>query len=162
MSLFNFVLDAGEKISDFVTGNGKAEEAIIKRIQQLNLGVTQLEVDVKGSRATLRGNAPSNDAREKAILAAGNFAGINEVDAQLQVVSDAATQVASATASADSTFYQVKSGDTLSKIAKQFYGDANRYSEIFKANQPMLSHPDKIYPGQSLRIPAATRGHQAA
>ncbi len=52
-------------------------------------------------------------------------------------------------------FYTVKSGDTLSKISKEMYGDANQYGKIFEANRPMLSNPDKIYPGQSLRIPAA-------
>jgi nucleoid-associated protein YgaU len=46
------------------------------------------------------------------------------------------------------------SGDTLSKIAKEAYGDANAYMKIFEANKPMLSNPDKIYPGQKLRIPA--------
>jgi nucleoid-associated protein YgaU len=45
------------------------------------------------------------------------------------------------------------SGDNLSHIARKYYGDANKYPVIFEANRPMLSHPDKIYPGQSLRIP---------
>ena len=51
------------------------------------------------------------------------------------------------------TYREVKSGDTLSKIAKEAYGDANAYMKIFEANKPMLSDPDKIYPGQKLRIP---------
>ena len=50
--------------------------------------------------------------------------------------------------------YVVVSGDTLSKISKEFYGSPNKYQQIFEANKPMLSHPDKIYPGQVLRIPA--------
>ena len=49
--------------------------------------------------------------------------------------------------------YEVKSGDTLSKIAREFYGDAMKYPAIFEANKPLLSDPDKIYPGQVLRIP---------
>ena len=49
--------------------------------------------------------------------------------------------------------YTVKAGDSLSKIAKEFYGEANKYNQIFEANQPMLKDPDKIYPGQVLRIP---------
>ncbi len=53
----------------------------------------------------------------------------------------------------ESTYREVKSGDTLSKIAKEAYGDANAYMKIFEANKPMLSNPDKIYPGQKLRIP---------
>jgi len=44
-------------------------------------------------------------------------------------------------------------GETLSAIAKQHYGDATRYMVIFEANRPMLAHPDRIYPGQKLRIP---------
>ena len=50
-------------------------------------------------------------------------------------------------------FVTVKKGDTLSAIAKVQYGDANKYNKIFEANKPLLSHPDKIYPGQVLRIP---------
>ena len=54
----------------------------------------------------------------------------------------------------ESKTYTVKPGDTLSKIAKEFYGEANKYNQIFEANKPMLKDPDKIYPGQVLRIPA--------
>ena len=50
--------------------------------------------------------------------------------------------------------YTVQAGDNLSKIAKQFYGNPNKYPVIFEANKPMLKDPDKIYPGQKLRIPA--------
>jgi nucleoid-associated protein YgaU len=48
----------------------------------------------------------------------------------------------------------VQAGDTLSKISKQFYGDANKYMEIFKANQDQLTDPNKIQVGQTLKIPA--------
>jgi nucleoid-associated protein YgaU len=58
-----------------------------------------------------------------------------------------------APAADEPVFHTVKSGDTLSAISKQVYGDANKYNAIFEANRPMLSSPDKIYPGQSLRIP---------
>ena len=169
MSIFSFLKDAGEKFSDFVTGDGKQETAIKNRIEQLKLKISNLEVEVKGDKAILSGQANSNDAREKAILAAGNIQGISEVDARINVVQNVeiAPGIKSDNASQDnqqkdSTFYQVKSGDTLSKIAKQFYGDANRYNDIFKANQPMLSHPDKIYPGQTLRIPQANKQASAA
>ncbi|CCP06351.1 hypothetical protein BN440_1307 [Erwinia amylovora MR1] len=59
----------------------------------------------------------------------------------------------SAPAANESEYYTVKSGDTLSAISQSVYGDASQYNKIFEANQPMLSHPDKIYPGQKLRIP---------
>lgn len=54
----------------------------------------------------------------------------------------------------EATFHVVQSGDTLSKISKDVYGDPMKYNTIFEANKPMLEHPDKIYPGQTLRIPA--------
>ena len=53
----------------------------------------------------------------------------------------------------EATYYTVVSGDNLSKISKANYGDPNKYMEIFEANKPMLSDPNKIYPGQVLRIP---------
>jgi nucleoid-associated protein YgaU len=52
----------------------------------------------------------------------------------------------------------VRSGDTLSKIARDYLGDAKRYPEIFEANRPMLTDPDEIFPGQVLRIPAEGTG----
>ena len=81
--------------------------------------------------------------RARAIIAAGNVPGISQVDDQLEVAAPAKP----------SEYYKVKSGDSLSKIAKQFYGDPMKYPVIFDANRPMLSDPDKIYPGQVLRIP---------
>jgi nucleoid-associated protein YgaU len=60
-------------------------------------------------------------------------------------------------AAQSSQTYTVKAGDTLSKIAKAHYGDANRYMEIFNANRDKLSDPDKIHPGQVLTIPDVTR-----
>ena len=97
----------------------------------------------------------------KCILAAGNIKGIASVDAQLTVKAQE-VEMASTGATYQPTFYQVKSGDNLSKIAKHFYGNANRYPEIFEANKPMLSHPDKIYPGQTLRIPGVESTANAA
>jgi nucleoid-associated protein YgaU len=68
------------------------------------------------------------------------------------VVADIQAQPGAAGATGQT--YTVKSGDTLSKIAKQFLGDANAYPKIFEANRDQLSDPDKISPGQILKIPA--------
>ena len=87
----------------------------------------------------------SQEDKEKLVLACGNVRGIAEVDEDLEVEQKAP----------EATMYTVKSGDSLSKIAKQHYGDASKYPRIFEANRPMLSDPDKIYPGQVLRIPPA-------
>jgi nucleoid-associated protein YgaU len=89
------------------------------------------------------GLAASQADKEKAILAVGNAAGIERVDDRIRVETPAPA----------ATFYTVKSGDTLSKIAKTHYGEAGKYPAIFEANKPMLTDPDKIYPGQVLRIP---------
>ena len=80
----------------------------------------------------------------KVILALGNVQGVASVDDRVSVI---------AAPEPEADLYEVKSGDSLSKISKHFYGDPMRYNEIFEANKPLLSHPDKIYPGQMLRIP---------
>ncbi|MEK5750200.1 peptidoglycan-binding protein LysM, partial [Acinetobacter nosocomialis] len=76
-------------------------------------------------------------------LIVGNIDHVAQVDDQMTV----------ATPEPESKFYTVKSGDNLSKIAKEVYGDANQYPKIFEANKPMLKDPDEIFPGQVLRIP---------
>jgi nucleoid-associated protein YgaU len=125
--------------------NAKAGAAIKTYIDQQNLGLTNLAVTFDGAsgKVTLAGNAPSQETAEKAGWAAGNVAGVTGVDNGLQFPPGTASQ-----------YHDVVRGDTLSAIAKKYYGDANKYPAIFEANKPMLSSPDKIYPGQKLRIPA--------
>lgn len=119
--------------------------ALVKLVQDMGFKVQDLGVRVDGDKVTLTGQAPSQEIREKIVLLVGNVEGIGSVDDNMQ----------SAQAAPEATYYEVKSGDTLSKIAKQHYGDANKYHQIFEANRPMLKDPDEIYPGQRLRIPAA-------
>jgi len=91
----------------------------------------------------VQGMAATQEIKEKILLCCGNVDGVEHVQDQMGVIeAEAAPQ-----------FYTVVRGDTLSKISKEFYGNANLYMRIFEANKPMLSHPDKIYPGQMLRIP---------
>jgi nucleoid-associated protein YgaU len=80
----------------------------------------------------------------------------NEIVANIQATGGGATPGAAGTAGSETT-YTVKSGDTLSKIAKELLGNANAYMEIFNANKDQLSDPDKIKPGQQLRIPQAAK-----
>ena len=89
------------------------------------------------------GRAPTQQVREKTILAVGNVAGVASVDDRIEVVEPAP----------EAAFYTVKKGDTLGAIAKEYLGAAGRYQEIFEANQPLLKDPNLIYPGQVLRIP---------
>lgn len=124
----------------------KREIALANVVKQMGFNTEGLVVDIEGDKVTLRGNAASQEEREKIVLLVGNHEGIGSVDDQLNVKTPAP----------EAQYYEVKSGDTLSKISKQFYGDANKYNQIFEANRPMLKDADEIYPGQKLRIPAAS------
>jgi nucleoid-associated protein YgaU len=165
MGLMSFIKQAGEKLFNEQaaeqgvqqnSGDGKANVAELNRkagdaievyIKSQNLSATGLTVTFDGatSTATVYGVAPDQQAKEKILLCCGNVQGVAAVNDQMTV-----EQKAKEPASA---FYTVVKGDTLSKIAKQQYGDANKYQAIFEANKPMLKDPDKIYPGQVLRIP---------
>lgn len=145
MGLFDFVKEAGEKIWDSVSSHDDAATKIQDHLKKLGIpDADKVQVNVDGDKATVNGDGISQELKEKILVAIGNVAGISNVEDNVKT-NDAGTE---------SKFYTVKSGDTLSGIAKQVYGDANQYNKIFEANKPMLSHPDKIYPGQSLRIPA--------
>ena len=143
MGIFNFMAGAGKKLlsRDEDKPEEKSAEAIQKEIEALDLG--NIGVQVVGKKVFLKGDAPSQEVREKMILAAGNIDGIEEVEDDIAAGDDAP----------EARFHTVEKGDTLGKIAKEAYGNAMKYPVIFDANRPMLSDPDKIYPGQVLRIP---------
>jgi nucleoid-associated protein YgaU len=179
MGLFDFVRDAGEKIfgkddkpspaakkpgakptaapaggaakAPVPTWDELREKALTQLLEKHGFGVTALKVDVAGERVTVTGKVATQEVREKVILVLGNTAGVAQVDDRLVVERK---EPAGAPAN-EAQFYTVKPGDTLSKIAKQYYGNASKYPAIFEANKPMLKDPDKIYPGQVLRIPGA-------
>lgn len=108
-----------------------------------DLKVENLDLVIKGDSVRVGGTVADQATREKVILTLGNNEGIASVDDQLEVTQK----------EPEATFYTVQRGDSLSKIAKAHYGNAMKYPVIFEANKPMLSDPDKIYPGQVLRIP---------
>lgn len=121
---------------------------LLSHIQGLGLAITSLSVNYNSDTdtAVIHGQAQSQADKEKVILAAGNVAHVAQVDDQMTVVETAEQE-------SPSQFYTVQSGDTLSKISKQFYDDANKYNTIFEANKPLLKDVNSIYPGQVLRIP---------
>jgi len=160
MGLFDFVKDAGENLFGGVeseTANmAAAEEAARKNeksitdfVSSLRLDVDDLRVQMNGNVAVIGGTVASQELREKVILAVGNIGGIAQVDDRLKVNAPEPE----AAPEPEVVFYTVQSGDTLSGIAKAHYGNAMKYMVIFEANQPGLVNPDKIYPGQVLRIP---------
>lgn len=165
MGLISFLKEAGEKLlhagparqnaeaqqpepspADRRAKEQTLERAILDYMAAQNLPIENLTVafDSATSIVTVSGSAPDQATREKIILCCGNVQGVAQVNDQINVAAGTAEEA---------KWYEVKSGDTLSKIAKNVYGDPNRYSAIFEANKPMLSDPDKIYPGQMLRIP---------
>lgn len=151
MGLFNFGRDRGKAPKTPIRQGAEQANAaeIAQMLRDLGITIEGGQISVQGDTVTVTGRASDAAEREKAILVIGNTQGVAHVNDQIQVA--AAAQASQP--QAQSQFYEVKPGDTLSKIAKQFYGDANRYSAIFEANQPMLKDPDEIYPGQTLRIP---------
>ena len=163
MSLISFIKEAGEKLfshtpaatqaapqaaPDVAALNATAGKAIETYIASQKLSAEGLSVRYDGATQTVAvsGIAADQATREKIVLCCGNVSAVAKVDDLLTVA--AASEPAS-------SYRAVKAGDTLSKIAKEEYGDANAYPKIFEANKPMLSDPNKIYPGQLLRIPAA-------
>ena len=113
-------------------------------VKKLGLHVEDLDIRFDDGTAYIEGTVASQEDKERLVLAIGNTAGVEKVDEEIEVVEKGA----------EAQTYTVVKGDTLSKIAKEFYGDAMKYPEIFEANRPMLKDPDLIYPGQVLRIPA--------
>jgi nucleoid-associated protein YgaU len=159
MGLFSFIKNAGAKV--FGIGKTTAEEAaetaannaalakekaakLSNAVETLGFKVQDLNVEVNGDNVTVWGQADSQATREKVILVLGNTEGIATVDDRMTVEIP----------EPEAQFHTVVKGDYLSKIAKKYYGDAMKYPVIFEANKPMLTDPDKIYPGQVLRIPA--------
>ena len=159
MGLFSFVKEAGQKLLGMTDDDADTIETPIVAVpaapvvsastlhlmlSRLDLAPSDLSMSFDDGKATVSGTVDSAAVREKIILALGNTRGVAEVDDQMAVAGEAPEPV----------FYTVQSGDTLSGIAKTQYGNAMKYPVIFEANRPMLSNPDKIYPGQVLRIPA--------
>jgi LysM domain-containing protein/BON domain-containing protein len=138
MGLLSFVKNAGKSLFGAAEAAEPDADGLKKEIEKLGLDATGLDISVDGDTVAVDGNAVSQEMKEKIILAVGNVAGVAGVEDN---------------AGGGGTFHTVVRGDTLSAIAKKTLGSASRYPEIFEANKPMLTHPDKIYPGQVLRIP---------
>ena len=156
MGLFSFMKKAGAKLfkkkeAPVAAAAGPAPmteeqmdiQALSAEVNKLGLGIADMNL-IMGKSVSVHGTCDTNADREKIILALGNVEGICTVEDYITVTNP----------EPESKFYTVQKGDSLSLIAKAQYGDPMKYPVIFEANKPMLSHPDKIYPGQNLRIPA--------
>ena len=158
MGIFSFLKNSGANLFKGKEEPAKpaapslAEEIALKNqkiqllremVENFGFDVKDLIIELEGDTVIVKGQVESQEQREKVVLVLGNVAGIAAVDDRMEVVEPAPEAV----------FYEVQKGDTLSKIAKAHYGNAMKYPVIFEANKPMLKDPDKIYPGQMLRIP---------
>lgn len=166
MGVFDFVKSVGKKL-----GIGDDEppsaEAVKKELDSHKLGTEKVDVEVKGDKVVLKGVVKDQSIFEKAIVAVGNTLGISSVEAdELKIVApdsglkldskvDMTELVKSSTPAKQPVFHTVQKGDNLWKIAEKHYGKGKgaKHKAIFEANRPMLSDPDRIYPGQVLRIP---------
>lgn len=151
MGLFTFIKEAGKKIFGKKEEEAPIEEranvkagALVAHVQALGLPFKRLKLSLRTDQTVLlEGEVEKQEDSEKIVLAVGNVEGVEAVDNNMEVILPAP----------EARYHTVVKGDWLSKIAKTYYGDANKYPVIFEANKPMLTDPDKIYPGQMLRIP---------
>jgi nucleoid-associated protein YgaU len=141
MGLIDFLGNVGAKL--FGKGKDEAEEITNLLNKDLSGKIQNLNVEFNNGVVTLTGSCDSAATREKAVLLAGNVKGVSQVDDRLTSPPPVEQTV----------FYTVKSGDSLSKIAKALLGDGNKWPKIFEANKEVIKNPDLIYPGQQLRIP---------
>ena len=144
MGLFDFAKGMGKKLFD---RDDDAPSKIKEALEEDNPGVDDLDVAFDDGKVSLKGRAKSAEAMEKAVLIAGNTQGVTDVDVSGLEAPDPEDGV---------VYYTVESGDTLSKIAKEYLGDAMAYPKIFEANREVIKDPDLIYPGQKIRIPGGT------
>ncbi|MEE9439851.1 MAG: peptidoglycan-binding protein LysM [Saprospiraceae bacterium] len=151
MGLFSFLKNAGAKLlgREAAKNDAGSAEDVANKVMLLKsivegsgLPVEGFDIELNDDVVTVYGQTESIADKEKVVLMVGNVEGIATVDDRISVI-----------APIQSRFHEVKPGDSLSKISAEVYGDPMKYNAIFEANKPMLSHPDKIYPGQMLRIP---------
>lgn len=178
MGILDFMKNAGAKILGKDDDRADVTKPLGMHLREHGIDPSTIQFKFSGDTVVMEGTVPNQETREKAVLIVGNVDGVGRVDDRLRVGADfsgvsATTSSTAALGSAagsgatvahgsagsaggdwSSKTYTVESGDTLSGIAKKVYGDAGKYQQIFEANKPMLKDPDKIYPGQVLRIPA--------
>jgi nucleoid-associated protein YgaU len=145
MGLFKFIKSAGEKLFGASEAQAAPADALKQEAAKHGLDTSGVNVAVEGNVVKVSGKAMSTEEAEKIILAMGNTVGVDQIQSELIVAKEVPA----------STFVTVAKGDTLWAISEKAYGKGHGkdYNRIFEANRPMLSHPDKIYPGQVLRIP---------
>lgn len=146
MGLFDFVKDVGRQIFDT---DAEAADNIKQHLEVKTSGLSNLTVEFDDGVATICGDCKNQAVRDKAILIAGNIKGVEKVIADdLKAPAPKPEEPEE-----KAEIYEIVSGDTLGGIAKKYYGSAGKYMKIFEANREIIKDPNKIYPGQKIRIP---------
>ncbi|MBX2822180.1 MAG: peptidoglycan-binding protein LysM [Rhodothermaceae bacterium] len=141
MGLFDFLKNIGKNVDD-----GKEADQIKEHLS-IGLGdsINGLNVAYDDGTVTLSGEADSFATKQKAVLMAGNVKNVEKVNDMMTVKVDDPEP--------EPKFYTVQKGDSLSKIAKEVYGDYMKWEALFAANKEVIENPDLIYPGQQIRVP---------
>ncbi len=155
MGLISFLKNAGAKIFNKPEAEVDKAAVILGHIKGFGFNTDEVNVQVNDDVVILTGKVDTIANKNKIVVAAGNVEGISRVEDRLAILPVGGEIPVIPPDEPEKQFYTVVPGDSLSKIAKHFYGNANKYQLIFEANTPMLTHPDKIYPGQVLVIPPA-------
>ncbi len=146
MGLFDFMKDVGRQVFDT---DAEAADNIKQHLEIKTTGLSNLDVKFDDGVVTICGDCASQAARDDAILVAGNVKGVEKVIADDLVAPAPKPEEPEE----KGEIYEIVSGDTLGGIAKKYYGSAGKYMKIFEANRNIISDPNKIYPGQKIRIP---------
>ena len=161
MGLFDKMFGGGASDSEQQQGSQQRFQELKQKYQSvLNMADQQhiqfQNLHIEDNKLFIRGVAPSEDAKNK-FWDQIKLVNPNGDDVTAEISVDTSRAMGAAAGGAGSSpggeTYEIKSGDTLSKISKQFYGNANEYMRIFYANRDKLSDPDKIQAGQKLIIP---------
>jgi LysM repeat protein len=146
MSILDFARHLGRQVFD---RDDVAADKIKEQLEITLSGIKNLDVQYDDGVVTLCGDCVAKGDRAQAITIAGNIKGVKRVIAdQLN-----APPTPPEEPEEKEEFYEIKKGDTLGAIAKHYYGKASAYKRIFEANRGVIDDPDKIYPGQKIRIP---------
>lgn len=149
MGLFSFIKNAGAKIFGGSETPEEMAQKVRNHVEQYGFDLSQITFIADGETIKVNGSAKNLDEKQKILATAGNVDGVSNVEDNLQLIEPLKIELPDFS----KTMYTVVKGDNLSKISKEVYGNPNFYNKIFEANKPMLTHPDKIYPGQVLYIP---------
>ena len=129
--------------------DSEAAENIKQHLEIKTSGISNIEVEFDDGVATICGDCVNQATKDNAVLMVGNIAGVEKVVADDMRVPAPKEEEPEEKVE----FYEIVSGDTLGGIAKKYYGSAGKYMKIFEANRDIIEDPNKIYPGQKIKIP---------